>query len=63
MLIFEKIFFMGVWSQLAEYLYLKKTDPNRPKSAWIGYMHGINRITLFIFIFCLLILAYKLLVK
>lgn len=54
---------MGVWNQLAEYLYLKKKDPDRPKSAWIGYMHGINRITVFIFLICLLILAYKLLSK
>lgn len=54
---------MGVWSQLAEYLYLKKKDPDRPKSAWVGYMHGINRISVFIFLICLLILAYKLLSK
>jgi hypothetical protein len=52
---------MGVWNQIAEYLYLKKKDPNRPKSKWIGYMHGINRISLLIFILCLIILAIKLL--
>ena len=52
---------MGVWSQIAEYLYIKKKDPNRPKSKWIGYMHGINRISLLIFILCLVILAIKLL--
>jgi hypothetical protein len=54
---------MGVWSQIAEYLYLKKKDPNRPKSTWIGYMHGINRVSLMIFILCLIILAIKLLRK
>ena len=54
---------MGVWSQIAEYLYLKKKDPNHPKTKWIGYMHGINRISLFIFILCLVILAIKLLRK
>lgn len=52
---------MGVWSQIAEYLYLKKKDETRPKSQWIGYMHGINRISLFIFLICLIILAVKLL--
>ena len=52
---------MGVLKQIAEYLYLKKKDPNRPKSSWIGYMHGINRISLLIFILCLIILAIKLL--
>jgi hypothetical protein len=55
--------FMGVWTQIAEYLYLKKKDPNRPKSKWIGYMHGINRLSLLIFILCLVILAFKLLRK
>ncbi len=52
---------MGVLRQLAEYLYLRKKDPARPKSQWIGYMHGINRISLLIFILCLIILAIKLL--
>jgi hypothetical protein len=52
---------MGVWSQIAEYLYLKKKDPNRPKDKWIGYMHGINRICWFVFILCMIILAFKLL--
>jgi hypothetical protein len=51
---------MGVWSQIAEYLYLKKKDPDRPKSSFVKYMHGINRISLLIFILCLIILAIKL---
>lgn len=54
---------MGVFKQLAEYLFLKKKDPSRPKSKWIGYMHGINRISIFIFIICLIILAIKLLTR
>jgi hypothetical protein len=52
---------MGVFRQLAEYLFLKKKDPNRPKSSWVGYMHGINRLSLFLFIICMIILAIKLL--
>lgn len=52
---------MGVFKQLAEYLYLRKKDPDRPKEKWIGYMHGINRISLLIFLLCLIILAIKLL--
>ncbi|HEU4573441.1 MAG TPA: DUF6728 family protein [Chitinophagaceae bacterium] len=54
---------MGVWKQIAEYLYIRKPDPNRPKSKWVGYMHGINRISLLVFILCLIILAFKLLMK
>lgn len=52
---------MGVLKQLAEYLYLRKKDPDRPQTKWVGYMHGINRISLMIFILCLIILAIKLL--
>jgi hypothetical protein len=51
---------MGVFRQLAEYLYIKKPDPNRPKSQWVKYMHGINRISLLLFILALIILAIKL---
>ncbi len=47
--------------QIAEYLYLRKPDPDRPKTQWIKYMHGINRISILIFLLCLIILAFKLL--
>lgn len=54
---------MSVLKQLAEYLYLRKKDPNRPQTSWVKYMHGINRISILLFILCLIILAIKLLVK
>ena len=54
---------MGVLKQLAEYLYLRKPDPNRPNSQWVKYMHGINRISLFLFLIALIILAVKLFVR
>jgi len=56
-------FFMDVLKQLAEYLYIRKPDPNRPKTQWIKYMHGINRISVLLFILALIILAIKLLVR
>jgi hypothetical protein len=56
-------FFMGVLKQLAEYLYIKKPDADRPKTQFVKYMHGINRISLFMFILCLIILAIKLFFK
>lgn len=52
---------MGVWNQVAQYLYLRKKDPNTPKSQWVKYMHGINRISIFLFLIGLIILAIKLL--
>ena len=51
---------MGVLKQIAEYLYLRKPDPERPKTQWVKYMHGINRLSLLLFIVALIILAIKL---
>ncbi|MEO6316317.1 MAG: DUF6728 family protein [Chitinophagaceae bacterium] len=50
---------MGIWQQLSEYLFLKKRDPNAPNSQWIKYMHGINRFTILIFVFALLVIIIK----
>jgi hypothetical protein len=50
---------MGVWRQLAEYFYIKKRDPNAPHTKWMGYMHGINRISLFMFLVALIIIFIK----
>ena len=52
---------MGFLNQIAEYLYLKKKDPNAPKSQWVKYMHGINRISILLFLLGLIILLVKLL--
>ncbi len=52
---------MGVIRQISEYLFLRKKDPNRPKSDFTRYMHGINRFSLLLFLLCLIILAVKLL--
>ena len=51
---------MGLWRQIAEYLYIRKKDPNAPNSQWMRYMHGINRISIFMFLIALIILVIKL---
>lgn len=51
---------MGVLKQVAEYLYLRKKDPNAPKLKFVKYMHGINRISILLFLLALIILAVKL---
>jgi hypothetical protein len=51
---------MGVLKQIAEYLYLKKPDPQRPKTQWVKYMHGINRLSLLLFLIALIILIVRL---
>jgi len=52
---------MGVLNQIAEYLYLKKKDPDQPRSQWVKYMHGINRLSILLFLVAMIILAIKLL--
>jgi hypothetical protein len=54
---------MGVLRQIAEYLYIKKRDPKAPHTQWMKYMHGINRISLLLFLLAMIILAIKLLRK
>jgi hypothetical protein len=54
---------MGVFRQIAEYLYIKKRDPNAPHTQWMKYMHGINRISIFLFLLAMIILAIKLFTK
>jgi hypothetical protein len=50
---------MSILNQIAEYLYLKKKDPNRPVTPWMRYMHGINRISILLFLLALLIILIK----
>jgi RHH-type proline utilization regulon transcriptional repressor/proline dehydrogenase/delta 1-pyrroline-5-carboxylate dehydrogenase len=46
-----------------ESLYLKKKNPNTPNSQFVKYMHGINRISILLFLVAMVILAIKLLRK
>lgn len=51
---------MGVLRQISEYLYLRKKDPTAPNSQFVKYMHGINRISIFMFLIGLIIIIIKL---
>ncbi len=53
---------MGIWRQIEEYFYIKKRDPNAPNTQWMRYMHGINRISIFMFLAGIIILLLKLFV-
>ncbi len=50
---------MAFFRQLAEYLYIKKRDPNAPRNINIKLMHGMNRISLLIFVAALLFMLVK----
>lgn len=54
---------MSVLKQIAEYLYLKKKDPNAPNSQFVKYMHGINRLSIILFLLALIFIVVKLIVK
>lgn len=54
---------MGILKQIAEYLYLKKKDPDAPDSQWVKYMHGINRISILLFLAALIFIIVKLLLR
>lgn len=53
---------MGFFKQIAEYLYLKKKDPQAPKSSFLNSMHAINKISLFMFIGALIFMLFKFLI-
>lgn len=50
---------MGIWRQFAEYLFIKKKDTNAPRTQWVKYMHGMNRISILIFVTALIIMLFK----
>jgi hypothetical protein len=50
---------MSIFRQIAEYLYIRKPDPDRPKTPWLKYMHGINRISILLFLVAVLIILTR----
>jgi hypothetical protein len=50
---------MGFLRQIAEYLYIKKRDPNAPRNINLKFMHGMNRISLLMFLAALLFMLFK----
>lgn len=54
---------MGILRQIAEYLYLKKKDPDAPDSQWVKYMHGINRISILLFLAAIIFIIIRLLTR
>jgi hypothetical protein len=53
---------MGIWKQLAEYLYIRKRDPKEERTQWMKYMHGMNRISLIMFLVAVLIIIFRLVI-
>lgn len=53
---------MGIIKQFAEYLYIKKRDPNDKPTQWMKYMHGMNRLSILMFLVALLVILFKLVI-
>ncbi len=50
---------MEVWKKIVGYITFKKRDPDEPNSFNLRMMHGINRISLIMFLFGVIILIIK----
>lgn len=50
----------GIWNQVLTYFYLRKRDPKDPKNVNIFLMHGMNRISLFIFLVGIIVMLIRL---
>jgi hypothetical protein len=54
---------MGILKQIATYLYLRKKDPDTPDSSFVKYMHGINRLSLLLFLFAIVVIIVRIFIK
>jgi hypothetical protein len=43
------------------YLYIRKRDPNEPRNVNIKMMHGMNRISLLMFLVAIIVMVVRLL--
>lgn len=49
-----------VWHQILTYFYIRRRDPKDPKNINIKLMHGMNRISLFMFLIAIIVLLVRL---
>jgi len=49
-----------MWKQILTYLYIRKRDPNDPRNINIKMMHGMNRISLFVFLLGIIVMIFRL---
>lgn len=50
----------GIWQQVLTYFYLRKRDANAPKNIDLKFMHGMNRISLFMFLIAIIVMIVRL---
>lgn len=48
-------------NQILQYLYIKKKNTEVSQDTNLKFMHGMNRISIFMFLFALIVMIYRLL--
>jgi hypothetical protein len=49
-----------MWQQILRYLYLRKRDENAPRNLNVALMHGMNRISIIVFLLGLIVMLFRL---
>ena len=49
----------SIWNQVLTYFYIRKRDPSNPKNINIKMMHGMNRISLFMFLLAIVVIIIR----
>ncbi len=50
---------MKFWDQIAEYFFIKKRAHKEGETKFTKYMHGMNRISIYMFLIVILIMLFK----
>ena len=50
-----------MWKQILTYLYIRKRDPNAPRNMDLKFMHGMTRISIFMFLIAIIVMIIRLL--
>lgn len=49
-----------MWRQILTYFYIRKRNPEDPRNLNIRFMHGMNRISLFVFLIAIIVMIVRL---
>ncbi len=50
----------AMWKMILTYLYINKRDPKEPRNINIRFMHGMNRISIFLFLIAIVVMIVRL---
>lgn len=53
----------GFWHQILTYFYIRKRDKDDPRSVNMFLMHGMNRISILVFLIAVIIMIVRLLTR